>query len=382
MTSEPSFGACGKCDPREIAHIWETVSVPLGERSYDILVGPGLLSELPALLDEFRPGRKFILVTDSNVADFLAHDLVALFESAGMNVPVVTFPAGEESKCMDTIVSMAREMIALGADRGSVILALGGGVTGDMAGFLASVFMRGIEFIQLPTTLLAQVDSSVGGKTGVDLPEGKNLLGTFAQPARVYADIGVLCTLPARELRNGIAEVIKYGMIWSEDLFSMLEDNWWDVINLEPLTTAEIVKQSCTIKADVVSRDEREGGLRRILNFGHTAGHAVEASSDYSIPHGEAVSMGMMVAACISRNRGLLPPEAVSRLKALLQRFGLPTSIPGTVTDEDIIRLIQHDKKVRDGKVHFVLCNAIGKTLIADDVSSEEVIRAVTEVRG
>jgi len=381
MTTEPAFGACGKCAPHEISHVWEKVNVPLEEKSYDILIGPGILSELGKMLDEFLPERSFIMVTDSTVEDYLGVDLMNILEAAGINVSMISFPAGEESKRMDVVVDLARRMVKLGADRGTVILALGGGVTGDMAGFLASIYMRGIPFVQIPTTLLAQVDSSVGGKTGVDLPEGKNLLGTFAQPLRVFADIGVLCTLPAPELRNGLAEVIKYGMIWSSELFAMLEEKWWDVVNLEPHVTAEIVKQSCEIKAHVVAEDEREGGLRRILNFGHTIGHAVEASSEYRIPHGEAVAMGMMAVARISESRGMISSEDVERLAALLDRFSLPRIIPDYIDDDSILTLIQHDKKVKDGRVHFVLCRGIGQTEIADDVNSEEIIRAVTACR-
>lgn len=381
MSTEPTFGACGKCVPGEISHVWETVSVPLAEKSYDILIGPGILSELGPMLEEFLPGGNFIMVTDSTVEDYLGLDLMNLLETAGVRVSMISFTAGEESKCMDTIVDLARNMVLAGADRSTVILALGGGVTGDMAGFLASIYMRGIPFIQIPTTLLAQVDSSVGGKTGVDLPEGKNLLGTFTQPLRVYADIGVLCTLPAPELRNGLAEVIKYGMIWSPELFSMLEEKWWDVVNLEPRTTAEIVKQSCEIKAHVVAGDEKEGGLRRILNFGHTIGHAVEASSDYRIPHGEAVAMGMSAVARISRNRDMISPEEVGRLDALLEKFRLPRTIPDFISDDSIINLIQHDKKVKNGRVHFVLSNGIGETVITGDVNSEEIVRAIAACR-
>lgn len=381
MSTEPTFGACSKCGPGEISHVWETVSVPLEDKSYDILIGPGILSELGPMLEEFQPGGNFVMVTDSNVEDYLGMDLLNLMEASGAGVSMLSFAAGEESKSMETVVDLARRMVQAGADRSTIILALGGGVVGDMAGFLASIYMRGIPFIQIPTTLLAQVDSSVGGKTGVDLPDGKNLLGTFTQPLRVYADIGVLCTLPAQELRNGLAEVIKYGMIWSPELFSMLEKKWWDVINLEPHTTAEIVKQSCEIKAHVVARDEKEGGLRRILNFGHTIGHAVEASSDYRIPHGEAVAMGMMAVTRISHNRDMVSGEEVERLNALLEKFRLPRTIPDFVSEDSIIRLIHHDKKVKNGRVHFVLGSGIGKTVIADDVNSEEVARAVAACR-
>ena len=282
---------------------------------------------------------------------------------------------------MNTVVQLAKRMIALGADRQSAILALGGGVVGDVAGFLASIYMRGIPFVQIPTTLLAQVDSSVGGKTGVDLPEGKNLLGTFCQPARVYADIGVLATLPGTEIRNGLAEVIKYGMIRSPDLFQFLEERWWDVINLEPETTAHIVSSSCTIKADVVVKDEREGGLRRILNFGHTIGHAVEAAADYKIAHGEAVAIGMAVISTLAATRGLMDQSDLTRLNNLLDRFDLPRHVPAGLRTVSLIHLLQHDKKSADGKVHFVLPEGIGRVVISDQVTTEEIESAIDACR-
>jgi 3-dehydroquinate synthase len=272
-------------------------------------------------------------------------------------------------------------MIDLGADRQTAILALGGGVVGDVAGFLASIYMRGIPLVQIPTTFLAQVDSSVGGKTGVDLPEGKNLLGTFYQPGRVYADIGVLTTLPKAEIRNGLAEVVKYGMIQSPGLFDFLEEKWWDVINLEPHVTAHIIFSSCSIKADVVSADEREGDLRRILNFGHTLGHAVEAAAHYKIPHGEAVSIGMVVASRLSVAKGLMPEGDLERLCRLLDRLNLPKEIPANLSAEKLVDFLQHDKKTKSGRPHFVLSRGIGQILITDDVSKEELTMAIEASR-
>ncbi len=373
MEKENSFGACGKCDPDEIRHVWDRVNVPLDERSYEISIGPGLLTELPERLEDLgiKKSRLFI-VTDSNVEDLLGLDLLNLLRQVGFDTELISFPAGEESKNMNTVIDLARRLVGLGADRKSLLLALGGGVTGDICGFLASIYMRGIPFIQIPTTLLAQVDSSVGGKTGVDLPEGKNLIGTFVQPLSVFADIGVLCSLPASELGNGIAEIVKYGMIRDMDLFRFLEEKWWDVVNLEPDTISFLVKRSCEIKADVVSRDEREGGLRRILNFGHTIGHAVEAVSGFTIPHGEAVSLGMVAVSRISVSRGLMTGEELARLTSLLERFRLPVEIPADMDKETVMEHMKRDKKVQDGRIHFVLARGIGETVIADDVTGRE----------
>ncbi len=354
-------------------HLWNVVPVKVPGNTYEILIGPGILTELAGDLGELNLSDHYIIVTDSNVRDLLGEDLLSFLRAGGLRVEMISFEAGEESKHMGTVTDLARQMVALGADRNTVVLALGGGVAGDVAGFLASIYMRGIRFVQLPTTLLAQVDSSVGGKTGVDLPEGKNLLGTFCQPERVYADIGVLSTLPATEIRNGLAEVVKYGMIRSPGLFRLLEERWWDVVNLDPEVTADIVAQSCRIKAEVVAADEKEGGLRRILNFGHTIGHAIEAAANFQIPHGEAVAIGMVVISRLSAKKGIMPQEDVTRLENLLEKFGLPTRIPDYLSTDELLELILHDKKKIAGKVHFVLCKGIGETLITDDVETKEL---------
>ncbi len=379
MVQTAGFGKCKKVPESEIRHVWEEVRVPLEGRSYDILIGPGLLLDAVRYFEKIKPFTGPFIVTDSNVEDYIGHDLMTIFRQGGYDgARLLSFPAGEQSKNMGTLVELARSLVGLGADRSSLLVALGGGVTGDICGFLASIYMRGVDFVQIPTTLLAQVDSSVGGKTGVDLPEGKNLLGTFAQPRLVLADIGVLCTLPASEIRNGIAEIIKYGMIKDAGLFQRLEQEWWDVVNLEPYITAYLVKRSCQIKAEVVSKDEREGGYRRILNFGHTIGHAVEAASDYKISHGAAVAMGMVAVARISVARGLLSPEELDRLVALLKRFDLPVSIPESIPASVIVENMKRDKKVKDGKVHFILAKGIGDTVIVNDVTDQEILSAIS----
>ncbi len=378
MVQGAGFGKCEKVRETEINHQWEKVHVALGDRSYDIHIGPGLLLETPKYLKRLGPFTGPFIITDTNVEDYVGQDLLNILRQEGFeNARLLAFEAGEQSKNMDTVVLLARKLVELGADRSSLLLALGGGVTGDICGFLASIYMRGVDFVQLPTTYLAQVDSSVGGKTGVDLPEGKNLLGTFAQPRLVLADIGVLCTLPAQEIRNGIAEIVKYGMIKDRELFGRLESQWWDVINLEPFVTAHLVKRSCEIKAEVVSKDEREGGYRRILNFGHTIGHAVEAASNYTTFHGEAVAMGMVAVSKISVSRGLMREEDLQRLIKLLERFSLPVSIPEKISRQDILNNLKRDKKVKDGRVNFVLAKGIGETVIVDDVTDNEIYSAI-----
>ncbi len=380
MSQTAGFGKCKKILESEIRHVWEEVKVPLGDRSYDILIGPGLLLDKVKYLKGLEPFTGPFIIADSNVEDYVGHDLVTILQQGGYpGAKLLSFPAGEQSKNMETLVGLARSLVRLGADRSSLLVGLGGGVTGDICGFLASIYMRGVDFIQLPTTLLAQVDSSVGGKTGVDLPEGKNLLGTFAQPRLVLADIGVLCTLPAREIRNGIAEIVKYGMIKDAELFQKLEEQWWDVVNLEPYTTAYLVKRSCQIKAEVVSKDEREGGYRRILNFGHTIGHAIEAASDYTIAHGEAVAIGMVAVSRISVARGLLGRQELERLIKVLEKFDLPVDIPEPITEEEILKNLKRDKKVKDGKVNFILAKGIGDTVVADDVTDREILSAIRQ---
>ena len=378
MNPDNSFGVCEKCGPEDIQHVWKRVRVALADNPYDILIGPGVLSDVVEDIHSFGPVSRYVIVTDSNVADLLGYDLAAMFRDRDLPASICSFPAGEESKNMSTITDLARQMVREGADRQSLVVALGGGVSGDMAAFLASIYMRGISFVQVPTTLLAQVDSSVGGKTGVDLPEGKNLLGTFYQPLRVYADIGVLATLPAGEYRNGLAEVVKYGMIRDAAFFDYLEDHAVDIINLEPSAVAHIVDVSCRIKADVVAQDEREGGLRRILNFGHTIGHAIEAAAGYRLPHGEAVGLGMVAISDISVSRGLMERGEYERLCSLLKRFGLPVKLEMELDPGEILERMKSDKKSRKGSISFVLGKGIGDTLITEDVSVSEVEKAVT----
>jgi len=365
----------------DINFVWKQVRVELDKDSYDILIGPGVLTHVSTDLKDIFPASSYFIISDSNVSDILGEDLLNILKSDGLNAHLLSFPAGEASKNMDTVVSLARNMVRKGADRKSMILALGGGVTGDIAAFLASIYMRGIKCIQLPTSLLAQVDSSVGGKTGVDIPEGKNLLGTFFQPKRVYCDIGTLTSLPRDEFINGMAEVVKYGMIMSKELFNILEKNYLEILNLEPDLICKIVTESCSIKAKVVSQDEREGGLRRILNFGHTIGHSIEAASDYAISHGRAVSIGMVVVSKLALIKGMFSEREFKRLKTLLNNLGLPTCVPSDLDTRTLIELLYHDKKTIAGRINFVLCSEIGRCFVTDEVDVKEVEEAIDSCR-
>ena len=277
---------------------------------------------------------------------------------------MVTLPPGEESKSLDQASNLCRELVRAGLDRSSAIFSLGGGVIGDLAGFVAATLFRGIAFVNLPTTLLAQVDSSVGGKTGVNLPEGKNLVGTFHQPRLVVADVLTLRTLPVREFRSGLAEVVKHAMIADQELFRILEEDADRILERDPLTLQAIIARNCAIKARVVEADEREAGMRAVLNFGHTVGHAVEAAAGYgAVTHGEAVAYGMLVATALSVRRGLCPPADASRLERLLRRFDLvPTAC---VSPELVEKYIVRDKKMRDGVLQFVLTPGVGSVTLA-----------------
>ncbi|MCI5141273.1 MAG: 3-dehydroquinate synthase, partial [Candidatus Electrothrix sp. ATG1] len=298
--------------------------------------------------------------------------------SAGIQAELISFPHGEENKNMATVAALASQLAQQGFDRGDALIALGGGVTGDITGFLAAAYMRGIPFVQVPTTLLSQVDSSVGGKTGVDLPEGKNLVGVFYQPKVVYIDIDVLHTLPSDELRGGLAEVIKYGVIHDAAFFSFLEEHRDAVLALQQDILSRLIARCCEIKAWVVEQDEREGGLRRILNFGHTIGHAVEATSDFQLIHGKAVAIGMCAAADLAVRTGCLAVQDASRIRELIKQYELPVSIPVELDRQLMKKYLLHDKKTIAGRVFYVLPEGIGKVVITDQVSTHDVDTVLT----
>jgi 3-dehydroquinate synthase len=356
--------------------------VNLKGRAYDVVVGADLLCQAGEMVRSLGLGRNMALVTHPSLAETHAYApaVLASLAEAGHNVSLVPVAPGEESKSLDEAGRLCRELVRVGLDRGSAILALGGGVVGDLAGFVAATLFRGIAFINLPTTLLAQVDSSVGGKTGVNLPEGKNLVGTFYQPRLVVADVLTLRTLPAREYRSGLAEVVKHAMIADPELFRTLEESAALILERDPSTLQDIVSRNCGIKARVVEADEREAGVRAVLNFGHTIGHAIEAAAGYGVvTHGEAVAYGMLVATQLSVRRGLCPPRDAERLRALLQRFDL---IPGHRPSPELLETyILRDKKMRDGVLQFVLTPGVGSVTLAPVSNRNELRDALHSVQ-
>lgn len=340
-----------------------TVDVSLGLRSYPIFIGGNLLPKLGPLCAKFRMGRRCAVISDVTVARRYAKKALGSLRAAGFEPVLITVPAGETSKSLKFVQSCCDQLARHRLERRSFIVALGGGVVGDLAGFVAAIYLRGIDFVQTPTTLLAQVDSSVGGKVGVNLPAGKNLVGAFYQPRFVLCDLSTLATLHEREYRAGLAEVIKYGIIRDAALFGRLEKDLDLLLKRDPTALAAIVARCCEIKADVVARDEREGGLRAILNFGHTIGHALEAISGYGkFLHGEAISIGQVAAARLSTALTGLPERDTQRIRALFHRVGLPVAI--RLSAPQLVKLMQAmrlDKKVSGGRIQFVLAGRIGK---------------------
>jgi 3-dehydroquinate synthase len=360
----------------------EKITVSLGERSYDIIIEAGGIARLGAYLGGLRLGAKCAVITDPRVKGLCGSLVTNSLADAGLKVDVVTFPEGEENKTLAAVERLYHEMLSLGLDRKSFVVALGGGLVGDVAGFAAATYMRGIRFVQVPTTLLAQVDASVGGKVGVNLPEGKNLVGAFHQPSLVLIDPDVLRTLDPRDLKAGFAEVIKYGIIRDADFFSFLEENWEAILSLEPSAMEKVIAVSCRIKAGVVAADEREeSGLRAILNFGHTVAHAIEALSDYTTyRHGEAVAIGMALAADISARLGHLPKGDADRIESLLKSVGLPVTFSGLDTGQLVSRM-RFDKKAHGERIRFVLARKIGEVFLTDGVPRDTVAEVLRERR-
>jgi len=348
----------------------KSLTVGLGERSYPILIEQGLLDNIGGELLKNPFAKRYAIVADDHVAALFGERLLVSLHDRGIQAEMITFAQGESSKNLGTIGVLSSSLARMGFDRKDGLLALGGGVTGDITGFVAACYMRGIPFAQVPTTLLAQVDSSVGGKTGVDIPEGKNLVGAFYQPQAVFIDSLILRQLPQSELLNGLAEVIKYGVIYDRDFFRFLEMHLKDILALDLQVLEDVVARCCKIKAAVVEADEKESDLRRILNFGHTIGHAVEAVSGYKLAHGAAVAMGMVAAAELAVLKGILEPKVKERLANLIHEFGLPVTIPPEYDRSRIQEYLLADKKTIGGKVFFVLPIAIGKVIITDEIEA------------
>lgn len=340
------------------------VPVALGSRSYQIAVGSGLVEQLGALCGELLLSRRAMIITNPVVSRLYGAKAAASLRRAGFQVRTTEVPAGERAKSLRQAAGLYQAFLHDRMDRRSAVIALGGGVIGDLAGYAAATFLRGLPLIQVPTTLLAQVDSSVGGKVGVNLSAGKNLVGAFHQPSLVVADIKTLKSLPARQIRAGLAEVVKYGMIADRELFAFVETHLDAILRAEEEPLTHLVARSCEIKAHVVEQDEREEGVRAILNFGHTVGHALETAGGYQrLLHGEAIAIGMVAATMLSVNRGLCGREDLVRLIALLTRIGLPTRAAVNVTE--LLQTIGYDKKVRNQMIYCVLTKGIGHAALA-----------------
>jgi len=356
-----------------------TVTVSLGQRSYPIHIGSKLLPTLGSECRKLSLGKRCAIVTDRHVAPRYAKAAEKSLRAAGFDPVTIVVPAGETAKSLKTVQSCYDQLAAHRLERKSFVVALGGGVVGDLAGFVAATYLRGIDFVQVPTTLLAQVDSSVGGKVGVNLQAGKNLVGAFHQPRLVLCDLDVLKTLPPREFRAGLAEVIKYGIIYDAALFARLEKDLGKLLKLHAATLTDVVARCCAIKAEVVSQDETETGLRAILNFGHTIGHALEAISRYGkYLHGEAISIGQVAAAELSVLAGL-PPSEAERIADLFRRAGLPTSVQLKTREmKNLFAAMRLDKKVSGGEIKFVLAKKLGEVAWGQQVP-EELIRSTVK---
>lgn len=349
--------------------------IDLGDRSYDILIGRGLLDQLSGFIPE--PPRRAVVVTNPEINRLYGAPVKASLSAGGTEVGLVEIPEGEDHKTLAYANRVYDFLLEGHYDRKTLLVALGGGVIGDLTGFAAATYQRGIPYIQVPTTLLSQVDSSVGGKTAVNHPAGKNMIGAFYQPRAVVADLDTLKSLPADEFRCGLAEIIKYGVIEDPDLFDYLENHVQDILKLDPDCLAHIIQTSCAIKARVVEKDEQESRYRMVLNFGHTLGHAVEALTRYSqYKHGEAVAIGMVFAAKLSEQLGKCGRETVLRIQNLVSAFGLPTELPN-FDPKAYIDTMQRDKKAQDDKIRFILVHSVGSIEIADSVPVPDLVRVL-----
>jgi 3-dehydroquinate synthase len=359
----------------------QIVPVGLGERAYDVVIGRGLLAEAGARIRPFLKHHRVAVVSDETVWGRHGAALTAALDAAGIAVSPVIVPPGEQTKSFEGLAEVCDRLLALELDRGDLIVAFGGGVVGDLAGFAASIYKRGIDFVQIPTTLLAQVDSSVGGKTAIDTARGKNLIGAFHQPRLVLADLDVLSTLPDREMRAGYAEVIKYGLLGDFAFFEWLEANAAKVLARGPEALLHAVARSVEMKAEIVIEDEKEAGRRALLNLGHTFGHALEAETGYgeALLHGEAVAAGSAIAFRFSAAQGLCEAQDASRAEAAIAAAGLPTRMAQVARTpfaaEALVRHMTQDKKSEGGRLTFILARALGDAFVAKDVDAAAVAR-------
>jgi 3-dehydroquinate synthase len=371
---------------RPVRHHVVTIRVPFIEQrdaSYDILIAPGLLRQLGKILSQYCQAAAYAVISDSQVGKLHGEDLVKQLSAAGYRAELLTFPAGESNKTRDTWASLSDRMLAAHFGRDCAVIALGGGVVNDVAGFVAATYLRGVPLVQVPTSLLAMIDSSIGGKTGVDVPAGKNLLGAFHQPRAVIADPELLGSLSSVQLATGLAEAVKHGVIADADYFAFLEREYAAIFAKHAPALEHVVRRSVEIKASVVAADEREQGKRAILNFGHTVGHAVEATSKYEVLHGEAVAIGMVYEGRLAESLGIAAAGTAQRISAALDRLHLPTARPDASQVDDLIEAMRADKKVRGGEIRFALPCAIGRahgddghgwTVPADEATIRQVL--------
>jgi len=362
-----------------------TVRVPLLEKrdaSYDILIKAGLVRQLDAILKEYCPAAAYAVISDSHVAKLYGEELVQRLSATGCRAELLTFPAGESNKTRETWAALSDRMLAAQLGRDSAVIALGGGVVNDVAGFVAATYLRGVPLVQVPTSLLAMIDSSIGGKTGVDVPAGKNLLGAFHQPRVVIADPDFLGSLASVQLAAGLAEAVKHGVIADEAYFAFLEAEYAALFAKHAPALERLVRRSVEIKASIVSEDEREQGRRAILNFGHTVGHAIEATSKYEVLHGEAVAIGMVYESRLAESIGVAAAGTASRITRVLELLHLPTERPDASQVDELIVAMRNDKKARGGQIRFALPTAIGNPHGSDGTGwtvavNEDAIRQV-----
>ncbi len=354
----------------------EFLQVDLGDRSYPIVIGRGLLSDVESFKKVIRT-KTVMIVTNDTVGPLYLQQLTDTL-AKDFKVYSCVLPDGEKYKTLDTFNLVMTAMLENNLGRDCTIAALGGGVVGDISGFAASAYQRGVDFIQIPTTLLAQVDSSVGGKTGVNHPLGKNMIGAFYQPRGVIIDLNCLTTLPQRELAAGMAEVIKYGIIWDKEFFAFLENNMLELMSVNLDLLGQTIKKCCSIKADVVHQDEREGGIRALLNLGHTFGHAIENFKGYGVwLHGEAVAVGSVIASNLAKYLGFITETDFNRISALFSVAKLPINSPEGMVADDFLRLMAHDKKVKNGTIRYVLPTSIGVAKVFSDIGNEKIVEVL-----
>ncbi len=369
----------------------ETINLNLKktiDNSYDILISENLLNKIPLDLKENKIGNRYLIITDSNVEKIFGKKLLVLMKRNGLKTDLISFKGGEQSKNLIAFHKLLYDAHQLGLDRKSAIIALGGGVVGDIAGFASATYMRGISFIQIPTTLLAMTDSSIGGKTAVNLKSGKNIVGAFHQPKKVYIDTSLLKTLPKKEWLNGLAEIIKHALIQDKKLFDFIDKNLDKIGNNDDnyqsnqFILIQIIKRNCEIKASIVEKDEKENGLRKILNYGHTIGHTLESLTAYKkYSHGEAIAIGMVVEGLISNKMGMLSTQELLTQNKMINKIGLPVKIPKLLDTNKIICELKKDKKVIGGRIEFVLLERIGKAIYGINVSNKIIREAIEEAK-